>query len=174
MYLTPTVHVARLIGKTRTVSGAPQPSFQFSTSTFKTPSMHVTRGQERGNDGHAARFSDVEWFHPSRNHTDPFHLRCPSSEPVPPQNVVDRTIVDVYALGVELAYSCCGRRHFHDPCSQLRHPREQRSHRLARLRSAIEKARPKPDSLMAVTPTMRSWNQFSAFIEEWDELRMAA
>jgi len=25
-----------------------------------------------------------------------------------------------------------------------------------------------------VTPTMRSWNQFSAFIEEWDELRMAA
>jgi hypothetical protein len=25
-----------------------------------------------------------------------------------------------------------------------------------------------------VTPMMRSWNQFSAFIEEWDELRMAA
>jgi hypothetical protein len=28
--------------------------------------------------------------------------------------------------------------------------------------------------VMVVTPTMRSWNQFSAFIEEWDELRMAA
>jgi len=25
-----------------------------------------------------------------------------------------------------------------------------------------------------VTPTMQSWNQFSAFIEEWDELRVAA
>jgi len=48
-----------------------------------------------------------------------------ASGPVPPQNPVDRMIVDVYALGVELAYSCCVRRHFHDPCSQLRHPRKQ-------------------------------------------------
>ena len=40
--------------------------------------------------------------------------------------------------------------------------------------TTIEEARPKPGSLMAVTPTMRSWNQFSVFIEEWDELRMAA
>ena len=27
---------------------------------------------------------------------------------------------------------------------------------------------------MLVTPTMRSWNEFFTFIEEWDELRMAA
>ena len=34
---------------------------------------------------------------------------------------------------------------------------------------------PKSESLdLLVTPTMRSWNQLSAFIEEWDELRMAA
>jgi hypothetical protein len=38
----------------------------------------------------------------------------------------------------------------------------------------MEEARPKLGFLVAVTPTMRSWNQFSAFIEEWDELRMAA
>jgi len=36
-----------------------------------------------------------------------------------------------------------------------------------------EKARPKP-GFWLVTPTMRSWNQFSALIEEWDELRRAA
>jgi hypothetical protein len=30
------------------------------------------------------------------------------------------------------------------------------------------------DASLLVTPTMRSWNQFSAFIEEWDGLRMAA
>ena len=36
------------------------------------------------------------------------------------------------------------------------------------------KARPKPGSLMMVTPTMRSWNQFSVFIVEWDELRRGA
>ena len=39
--------------------------------------------------------------------------------------------------------------------------------------SCEENARPKPGSLMAVTPTTRSWNQLSAFIEEWDELRRA-
>ena len=34
---------------------------------------------------------------------------------------------------------------------------------------------PKSESLcFLVTPTMRSWNQFSAFIEEWDELRTLA
>jgi hypothetical protein len=29
-------------------------------------------------------------------------------------------------------------------------------------------------ALLAVTPSTRSWNEFSAFIEEWDKLRMAA
>ena len=37
-----------------------------------------------------------------------------------------------------------------------------------------EEARLKPGFLVAVTPTTRSWNQFSAFIAEWDELRGAA
>jgi len=76
---------------------------------------------------------------------------------VPRQNPVDGAIVDVSALGVKLTY-----------------PDASLALRPARLRSAVEEARPKPRSPMTVTPTMRSWNQFSAFIEEWDELRMAA
>jgi hypothetical protein len=40
--------------------------------------------------------------------------------------------------------------------------------------TSIKVAWLKPGSLMVVTPTMRSWNEFSAFIEEWDELRKAA
>ena len=44
----------------------------------------------------------------------------------------------------------------------------------ALLATARPSLKPKPDSLMAVTPTTRSSNRFSVFIEEWDELRRAA
>jgi hypothetical protein len=44
---------------------------------------------------------------------------------------------------------------------------------LSRETTGLKKARSE-DPAFLVTPTMRSWNQFSAFIEEWDELRMAA
>ncbi|MFZ1866168.1 MAG: hypothetical protein WAU39_18240 [Polyangiales bacterium] len=41
--------------------------------------------------------------------------------------------------------------------------------------SCEENARPTPGSLMAVTPRTRSWNEFSALIEEWEALlRLAA
>ncbi len=74
---------------------------------------------------------------------------------MPPQNPGERTIVDVSALGVRLA----------SPMVHLLY---------ALLATARSSLKPKPDSLMAVTPTMRSWNQFSAFIEAWDGLRTLA
>ena len=77
---------------------------------------------------------------------------------VPPQNPVDRKIADLSGLGIKLTYP--------DASLAVRPACDRQIE--------IEEARPKPRSPMTVTPTMRSWNQFSAFIEEWDELRMAA
>ena len=37
--------------------------------------------------------------------------------------------------------------------------------------SCEENARPKPGFVVVVTPKMRSWNELSALIEEWEELR---
>jgi hypothetical protein len=101
---------------------------------------------------------------------------------VPPQKLVDRGVVDVSALG-DNSWPLCSERHF-----TAQHIPQLRDETVAGLSEAgldasslhewaaliaIEKAREKPSSLMAVTPTMRSWNQFSAFIEEWDGLRIA-
>ena len=74
---------------------------------------------------------------------------------MPPQNPGERPIVDVSALGIRLA----------NPMVHLLY---------ALLATARSSLKPTPDSLMAVTPTMRSWNQFSAFIEEWEEVRRLA
>ena len=35
---------------------------------------------------------------------------------------------------------------------------------------AIERTRPKPGFLMAVTPTMRIWNQIVGFLTDWEML----
>jgi hypothetical protein len=148
------------------------------------------------------------------------HFHDPCSQlrhPVPPQNLVDGTIVDVSALRAswptpmlhllyallattrsslkpqrELAPETLASRQqlaivLRTTSHRATHPsiegwnrcgfieaclHESSFHHWAAL-IAIEEARPKPGSLMAVTPTMRSWNQFSAFIEEWDGLRIA-
>jgi hypothetical protein len=95
---------------------------------------------------------------------------------VPPQNPVGGAIVDVSVLGVKLAYPVPPQ----NPVDRtIEPPRDSRRLHESSLRDwaapiAIEEARPKLGSLMAVTPTTRSWKQFSAFIEEWDELRKAA
>jgi hypothetical protein len=144
-------------------------------------------------------------------------VRTPRS-PVPPQNPVDHTIVDVCAFGVKLAdpgaslavraarerqiepeaaapaplrpsprdssWPLCSKRHLtaqHIP--QLRDGTvpglseaglDASSLREWAALIAIEKARETPSSLMVVTPAMRTWNQFSSFIEEWEGLRRSA
>ena len=70
---------------------------------------------------------------------------------MPPHNPGDRTIVDVSALGVRLANPMV-----HLLCALL-----------ATARSSLK---PKPESLMAVTPTMRSWNQIVGFLTDWEML----
>ena len=125
--------------------------------------------------------------------------RARSREPrVPPENLVDRTIVDVSALG-DNSWPLCSERHLtaqHIPqlrdgtvprlpearlgwgnrpgcrgpreCRHGKGTREARTETWASVRCCRSLSERWP------TPTMRSWNQFSAFIEEWDELWMAA
>jgi hypothetical protein len=40
--------------------------------------------------------------------------------------------------------------------------------------SCEENARPKPGSLMAVTPSTRSWNSVVGFLTDWDRFRTLA
>ena len=116
---------------------------------------------------------------------------------VPPQNLVDRTIGDVSALG-DNSWRLCSERHLtaqHIPqlrdgtvpglpearlgwgnrpgCRGPRECRHGKGTREARTETWASVWCCRSLSERWPTPTMRSWNQFSAFIEEWDELRMA-
>jgi hypothetical protein len=88
---------------------------------------------------------------------------------VPAQNLVDRTIVDVSAVPPQNPVD----RTIEPPPEFPQTRLQECGVRDGAALIAIEEARQKPGSLMAATPTTRSWNQFSAFIEEWDKLRMA-
>ena len=73
---------------------------------------------------------------------------------MPPQNPGERTIVDVSALGIRLA----------NPMVHLLY---------ALLATARSSLKPKPDSLMAVTPKFRRWNELYRVLEMWESIRTA-
>ena len=93
---------------------------------------------------------------------------------VPPEDLVDRAIVDVFALRARLAtlvrHLLCAL--LATARSSLKSPREPALENLA-LRQQLDVLR-RTTKRPKLTPPTRSWNQFSAFIQEWDGLRRPA